>query len=199
MGRRAGVTPDETRDELLDAAITVLRANGYEGARVADIAREARLTTGAIYTHFGSKAELLAAAVARHGPGAVDHLLAAGDTARVLDAVRAAGGRLAPEVAAAAPLLVELAAAAARDPEVGEVVRAALDDRRAAVAEVVDVAQRNGEIDPVLEPAALTRLALLLGLGSAMSLALGLDQAEAPGWPALVDRLVRAVQAGGEE
>ena len=197
MGRRAGVTADETRAELLDAAIAVLRAKGYDGARVADIAREAGLTTGAIYAHSGSKAELLAAAVAHHGPTAVDRLLAAGDAARVLDTVRAAGGPLSAEVTAAAPLLVEIAGAAGRDPAVATAVRAALDSRRAAVADVVGVAQRNGEIVPALDPAALTRLAILLGLGSAMSIALGLDDTEPPGWQPLVDRLLHAVTPGG--
>src|SRR5918998_5748341 len=59
MGRRAGVTPEETRERLLDAAARVFELKGYEGATVAQIAREAGVTTGAIYAHYGSKGELL--------------------------------------------------------------------------------------------------------------------------------------------
>ena len=55
---------DSTRQRLLDAATEVFLENGYEGTRVAEIARRAGLTTGAIYGNFESKAELLTAALA---------------------------------------------------------------------------------------------------------------------------------------
>ena len=41
MGRIAGVTPEETRERLLDAAARVFELKGYEGATVAQIAHEA--------------------------------------------------------------------------------------------------------------------------------------------------------------
>src|SRR3954451_12074125 len=55
---------DSTRQRLLDAATEVFLENGYDGTRVAEIARRAGLTTGAIYGNFESKAELLTAALA---------------------------------------------------------------------------------------------------------------------------------------
>jgi AcrR family transcriptional regulator len=55
---------DSTRQRLLDAATEVFLEKGYEGTRVAEIARRAGLTTGAIYGNFGSKAELLTEALA---------------------------------------------------------------------------------------------------------------------------------------
>ena len=60
VGRIAGVTPEETRERLLDAAARVFELKGYEGATVAQIAREAGVSSGAIYAHYASKAELLA-------------------------------------------------------------------------------------------------------------------------------------------
>ena len=48
-----------TRGRLVSAAIEVFRDNGYEGAKVSDIARRSGLTTGAIYSTFGSKDALL--------------------------------------------------------------------------------------------------------------------------------------------
>ena len=48
-----------TRSRLLDAAVEVFAEDGYEGARVQEIARRAGLTTGAIYAQFRNKAELL--------------------------------------------------------------------------------------------------------------------------------------------
>ena len=39
MGRIAGVSPDQTRERLLDAAARVFELKGYEGATIAQIAR----------------------------------------------------------------------------------------------------------------------------------------------------------------
>src|SRR6185312_15451060 len=48
---------------LLAAALTVLDDDGYRTATAGEIARRAGLTTGAIYANFGSKQELLHAAM----------------------------------------------------------------------------------------------------------------------------------------
>ena len=63
VGRKQGVTAAETRAKLLDAAAEVFAAQGYDGARVGEIARRAGLSTGAIYAHYATKAALLADAV----------------------------------------------------------------------------------------------------------------------------------------
>jgi AcrR family transcriptional regulator len=47
-----------TREQLLKKALAVFSAKGYAAATLQDIAREAEVTRGAIYWHFGSKAEL---------------------------------------------------------------------------------------------------------------------------------------------
>ncbi len=47
-----------TRDKLLDVALSVFSKNGYSATTLGDIAKEAGVTRGAIYWHFGSKSEL---------------------------------------------------------------------------------------------------------------------------------------------
>ena len=47
-----------TRKELLKKALAVFSKNGYSATTLQDIAQEAEVTRGAIYWHFGSKAEL---------------------------------------------------------------------------------------------------------------------------------------------
>lgn len=47
-----------TRDTLLKAALTIFSRKGYAAATLGNIAEEAGVTRGAIYWHFGSKAEL---------------------------------------------------------------------------------------------------------------------------------------------
>src|SRR3954452_4510185 len=59
--RAARAEGREARDELLTAAVRVFARRGYREARVDEIAEEAGYSKGALYWHFSSKAELLAA------------------------------------------------------------------------------------------------------------------------------------------
>jgi AcrR family transcriptional regulator len=54
--------PAATRRALLDATLSLLAERGESGVRVTEVARRAGTTTGAIYSHFRDRAELLAAA-----------------------------------------------------------------------------------------------------------------------------------------
>src|SRR4051794_26346167 len=60
--------PDDTTTRLLIAAAEVFAEKGYDGAGVAEIARRAGLTTGAIYSRYSGKAELLAEAIRQCTP-----------------------------------------------------------------------------------------------------------------------------------
>lgn len=64
--RRAGrsAKAEQTRADLLAAAAKVFAERGYEAASVADLAKEAGYTKGALYSHFASKEELFLALVA---------------------------------------------------------------------------------------------------------------------------------------
>ncbi|QUQ62512.1 TetR/AcrR family transcriptional regulator [Kutzneria sp. CA-103260] len=63
------------RDALIDAALAEMADRGYQQARLDDIAERAELTTGAVYSIFGSKRNLLLAVVARYADE-LDGLLA---------------------------------------------------------------------------------------------------------------------------
>lgn len=54
-----------TKERLLDAAARVIARDGFQGARLVDVAREAGLTTGAVYSNFRDKEELFLAAFDR--------------------------------------------------------------------------------------------------------------------------------------
>ena len=67
----------ETADELrilLDAALVVMERNGYTDAAVADILREAELSTRSFYRHFESKDQLLCALFRREADAAAARL-----------------------------------------------------------------------------------------------------------------------------
>ena len=51
-GDVGGSRPDDTTARLLTAAAEVFAEKGYDGAGVAEIARRAGLTTGAIYSRY---------------------------------------------------------------------------------------------------------------------------------------------------
>lgn len=53
--------PDQTRRDLLDAAIAEFSEKGFSGGRVDDIAARTRTTKRMIYYYFGSKEQLYAA------------------------------------------------------------------------------------------------------------------------------------------
>ena len=64
--RRKGVNKEETRRKVLDSASKSFRKHGYAGIGVDYLAKSAGVTSGAIYSHFGSK------------EGAFDEVLAEG-------------------------------------------------------------------------------------------------------------------------
>jgi TetR/AcrR family acrAB operon transcriptional repressor len=67
--RRTKDDAEQTRRALLDAGLRVFGRQGYAATKLEDIAREAAVTRGAIYWHFGGKAELYQALLAeRLGP-----------------------------------------------------------------------------------------------------------------------------------
>ena len=66
----------DARSRLLDAAMQVIRAQGYSATTVDDICRAAGLTKGAFFHHFKSK-EDLAVAAAAHFSGMAERLFAA--------------------------------------------------------------------------------------------------------------------------
>lgn len=114
----------ETRTQIIDAAARVFAANGYVSTSLNDIVRIADVTQGALYFHFGSKAEL-AAEVIR-----LQHAKSIGAGARHLDEQDSG-------IAGMVLLSGTLADQILNDP----VVRAGLRLSTEAVAELADAAQ----------------------------------------------------------
>lgn len=61
--RRTKEEAEITKQNLLAAGLEVFSRKGYSATRVEDIAKQANVTTGAIYHHFGGKSELYVALV----------------------------------------------------------------------------------------------------------------------------------------
>jgi TetR/AcrR family transcriptional repressor of uid operon len=182
---------DETARRLVAAAVEVFAEKGYDGAGVAEIARRAGLTTGAIYSRFSGKAELLAAAVQRSVPEQFEALFAESVQAgRATDLLQAAGAHLVGRPPCPTDLLLEAVVAARRDPEVAAVVRDALAARRDRWVELIEASKARGTFAEDVDTDAVVHFAHAVGLGFLIYEAVGVPNPDPERWRSLIATLV---------
>jgi AcrR family transcriptional regulator len=189
MGRIAGVTATETRERLLRAAAEVFAERGYDGTRVADIATAAGVSNGAMYAHFASKAELLVDALRAHGRRLLAEAFAADPGKSITDVLLVIGRWLPRRRDARGYLIVQALVAARRDAGVAEPMRDYVGERADWIADLIRVAQAEGEIDTALSPNALAHFCFLLAMGSAL-LSPDLHAVDDEEWATLLGRVV---------
>lgn len=120
--------PEARPEEILDAALGVFTAVGYDGARVEDIAVRAGLSKGAVYVYFDSKDAILKALVRRLADRVVGAAEALVETDAAVSAEQTLRSLLAfvivqmsdPKVSAAPRLVI---AESQRFPEIGALYR----------------------------------------------------------------------------
>ena len=188
---------DPIREKLIAAAAEVFAEKGYEGAGVAQIARRAGYTTGAIYGRFSGKAELLLAAIEARSDSELDQLFNEHRfEGKVTDILTTVGSHLVTdEMGPESALLLEAFVAARRDPEVRRLMQGALDLRGDRLADLVAEAQTTGAIDPALDAEAVVRFCHAVGFGFLLFRAVELDLPAAGPWEDLIARLVDALEA----
>lgn len=191
MGRIAGVSAADTRARLVAAAGLAFAAHGYEGTRVADIATAAGVSNGALYAHFGGKAELLVEALNAAAPGELTELFLARPGHTLPDLLTLLGSGLPTRPSGS--LVVEALVAARRDEDVRRLMGAHLVARNAWFAGLVRGAQDGGQLDPRLDPEAVSQFCLVVLLGSAL-VAPARPAGDDEGWTTLVTRLVDALR-----
>jgi AcrR family transcriptional regulator len=193
MGRVAGLSAEEARARLLAAAAEVFAERGYEGARTSEIARRAGLSTGAIYSRYETKAELLAAAINAHLPAEMAKLFGAVSGDSVAGTIRELAVQLPHRPVAISALMVEAAAACRRDPQVAAGFTAQVGAHLDALEAVITLAQRDGAADPALSARALARLCMAIVWGTLL-----MNSVELPGYPGddpwaeVIDRIILA-------
>lgn len=82
MPRLTEETARARRLEIMDATLRAAAAKGLAHTSIADISSEAGLSVGSIYSHFGTRSEIMAAVAADVIPGRVEQLLAESDRVR---------------------------------------------------------------------------------------------------------------------
>ena len=80
-GRPAGVSGAETARAIRDAGAALIRAHGYAGMNLRDLAGRVNLQAGSLYNHIASKQDLLFLIIRDHMAAALDGLPPALDAA----------------------------------------------------------------------------------------------------------------------
>ncbi|HEY3833906.1 MAG TPA: TetR/AcrR family transcriptional regulator [Acidimicrobiia bacterium] len=190
--------PASTRERLLAAAVEVFVDQGYEQARLADIARRAGLTTGAIYANFRGKAELLFEAIGARADTEIDAVLAAAHSTDVRALFEQLGDQLV-QPRDNVPLLVDAIASARRDPELATVLRERLGQREQRIAELTAQAQHDGAVDGNLDSATFARFCMTLAMGALVLRTLQTAPPDGGEWHSLISRLLDAVSVSEDQ
>ncbi|MEV8371927.1 TetR/AcrR family transcriptional regulator [Kribbella sp. NPDC056861] len=137
--------------KVLAAAAEELRQGGYDGLSIDRVAERAGVAKTTLYRRWASKAELVVALIGNLRQDVPFE--PSGDPRRDLtELVTAIAATL---TATPTTLIADLAAAAAREPRVGESVRALWAERHRAVTAVVAHAQEAGLVLSHVSPAVL--------------------------------------------
>jgi len=188
---------DPIRDKLVAAAAEVFAQKGYEGSGVAEIARRAGYTTGAIYGRFSGKAELLLAAIEDHSEDELDRLFNEHRfEGKVTDILTTVGAHLVTDdLGSDSALLLEAFVASRRDPDMAARMREALDLRQLRLTDLVTEAQATGAIDPALDKEAVVRFCHAVAFGFLLLRSIDLPLPQSGPWEQLIARLVDSLDA----
>ena len=192
MGRIAGVSPEETRTRLIDAAARLFEQQGFEKATVSQIAKEAGVSSGAIYAHYSTKAELLADALRHHGHRATGALFPEGVRTDITKVLHVLASRLHDRDPAESALLSEALLAARRDDQVASVIAKALTERQDVMIGTLVRGQDEGVLDDGVSAPAAARFALMLGLGSILIGSIDLPPVDEHDWNQFIDHFLNA-------
>jgi len=188
----AAVSDISTRERLLAAAVEVFVEQGYEGARLQDIARAAGLTTGAVYANFRGKDELLFAAIGARAGVEMDSLMASARSTEPRALLELLGDHIV-RAHRQPPLLIDAIAAGRRDAQLAGALRERLAARESILSAIIERAKEEGAIDATLDAAVFARFGLTLAMGALVMRALQIEAPAEGAWHDLISRLLDAV------
>jgi AcrR family transcriptional regulator len=190
MGRVKGLTPDATRQRVIDGAAEAFAELGFERARVSDIAKAAGLSSGAMYNHFESKSDLLGAVIECHARNELMKLVESGTTAGLLDVLLARAKQLGVRGSLPTPLLLEAINSARRDPEVLRILSEQVTEREDLFTSLIAAAQADSQVTGEVDPRTTARFMLSVVIGSLVVQAMDLPELDAGSWDSFMTRLI---------
>lgn len=194
--------PNEVTKRLLDAAVVVFAQAGFEAARVAEIARRAGLTTGAIYARWPGKRDLLRAAIEHATPWR--HLAESSTTDMSGSEVLGAMGKdlVVTPRAASHDVALEAFVSARRDEAFRGIVSQSLNEGVEKIAAIVSKGKGDGSIDASLSTASIVTICQAVSLGMHLVTATEIEGRRLPTsdeWDPIVERLIGAITPRGSE
>ncbi|MDH3754341.1 MAG: TetR/AcrR family transcriptional regulator [Acidimicrobiia bacterium] len=184
---------NDLRARLIQAAGDVFAERGYEGAGVHEIARRAGLTTGAIYSRFRGKDELLLEAIEACMSDEIDNLLSGRVDDDAASIIAQLGSHLVDDEEDERSLLLEAIVAARREPALADHLTARLDDEGMRLEKLVEEAKSAGLIDPAYSTDALTTFCHAVSFGMLVTRSLGRSLPDHDHWDHLIGGLVAAI------
>jgi AcrR family transcriptional regulator len=182
---------------LIDSAAESFVEDGYGATSVRDLADRSQLTSGAIYGHFKSKANLLGEAVRFRITRDLEQRGGQKYDETVLADYLEHNFRDYPKRTALRALIVEAAAAARVDPDVRKLVHDVMAEKQDEWTQIYrDIWAREG-LDPDVDPQSLQVLLWAAELGMGVLEALDVELPKPRALSRLVGRLVGSLQARG--
>jgi AcrR family transcriptional regulator len=195
-------------DLLIKAAAEVFAERGYAGAGVAEIARRAGVTTGAIYSRYSGKSELLLEALKRsfvlHFGDAIASALSGENRAENFDqdgvGIRSIGLLANDEWKDHDALFLEAVVASRRDEEIATMLSQRLETAGTFLAKRIDTQKANGPVDSSFDTDALKTYALAMRMGFSVLRSLNYEMPDPDEWQTVLNQTQRSIlKSAGEK
>ena len=188
-------------DLLIKAAAEVFAERGYAGAGVAEIARRAGVTTGAIYSRYSGKSELLLEALKRslvlHFGDAIASALSSENRAENFDqdgvGIRSIGLLANDEWKDHDALFLEAVVASRRDEEIATMLSQRLETAGTFLAKRIDMQKANGPVDSSFDTDALKTYALAMRMGFSVLRSLNYEMPDPDEWQTVLNQTQRSI------
>ncbi|MFM1724580.1 MULTISPECIES: TetR/AcrR family transcriptional regulator [Rhodococcus] len=158
---------DVVRARILDAAADEFAEQGFTGAKLAEIARRAGFTKGAVYSNFESKQDLFAELFAQRSLDLAGRVLAEISGLDLAHAVGRGGAEIAAALTADPDwslLVLEFGVQAGRDPVVKQAYLRERRYLRGKLVELIGDRAREWGVDLDVRTTAIALMALISGL-----------------------------------
>lgn len=145
--------PERRRSQILDAARECFRARGFRLTTIEEICAEARISPGALYRYFDSKADIVAAIALDTRAQAEAALAALPDDHGLIDGIAGLARAFFEAFEQDTALFADIWAEAAGDPVLAKALGARDQATRERLTAAIERAQRAGAAYPSLSPA----------------------------------------------
>jgi TetR/AcrR family transcriptional repressor of uid operon len=147
----------EKAQEILGAAARCIARDGFRGASIADICKEAGISPGHLYHYFASKEEILVALTSiglEHFAERFTQMMKSDHAIGALTAeiVSHKSKKRDPQHSAMSRLVLEMLVEADRNPAIARIVRKSSASLRELLVDFIENGQSRSQIDPGLDP-----------------------------------------------